>query len=77
MIGAEGDDGTTGISEKRSAIHPAGQAFQPELQETFVITPSAFDAQGNDITSTNEVAGWIDNITMPRFFYVCLSSFVI
>ena len=79
IIGALGDGegfqgGTTGgtrwRSEKRSASHLAGQQYQPELQETFVITPSAFDENGNDITGTNEVAGWMDNITMTRVYNI-------
>jgi hypothetical protein len=60
--------GTKWRSEKRPSIHAAGQQYEPELQETFVITPSAFDENGVDITATNLVAGWMDNIAMVRVY---------
>ena len=71
MIGAD-DDGN--MSEKRLASHPASQPYQPELKETFVITPSAFNDQGNDITGSNEVAGHIDDITMTRVYNIELDE---
>jgi len=68
VIGQDQNDTTNEYSEKRSSQHPAGQIYSPELQETFVISPSAFNAAGDNITASNEVQGWIDGITMTRIY---------
>ena len=69
MIGAQGDGN---MSEKRSGSHLAGQQYQPELQETFVITPSmpnaAIYTEAAFDFDNNEVVGWIDDVTMTRVF---------
>jgi len=74
VIGLDQNDTNNQYSEKRSALHPAGQLYEPELQETFVITPSAYDENGNDITSSNEVFGWIDNVSMTKVFNIELDQ---
>ena len=83
MVGADGDGN---MSEMHSPAHPTGQTtttydqiYQPELRETFVITPSMPNTRniyanpdGFDY-DTNEVVGWIDNITMTRVYGIELN----
>ena len=70
IVGQDQNDTSNIYSEKRSATHPASGSitYQPELQETFVISPSAFNAAGDNITGSNGVVGWIDGIQMTAVY---------